>query len=232
MMKTKIFMYFLFLLVLVPLVYRFPDFIIIKEIRCSSQFGGCRSDLSKNIGLLNGKPLRDVNREIALILEKDSYIEEYNTQLKLPNILLLNVVSKKSIYALKDGENSLFALVDKSGFVLSHNSETNLPKLIINGEFPEVGSIVDEKQLFASELLYRTSSVYKVGRSEISDNKLVIELVGAPDIIFPTEGDIDLLLGSMVILVSKLNSDDEVFRIGETQSVSSIDLRFKNPVLK
>ena len=55
---------------------------------------------------------------------------------------------------------------------------------------------------------------------------MIVKIAGGVKVIFPLEGDIDVLLGSLRLILSQLNNDEREIRIG------SIDLRFENPVLR
>ncbi len=98
-----------------------------------------------------------------------------------------------------------------------------ITRLITSENFPNVGEKVTEETLFALELLYDMFSFYQVQTGKIDKSSLVIELSRGPKVIFPLEGSHQVLLGSLRLVLSKLNSDSQV---------STIDLRFKNPVIK
>jgi len=61
--------------------------------------------------------------------------------------------------------------------------------------------------------------------------KLVIEVDGGPTVIFPVEGDRDLLLGSFVLITNELKKSGSETSFPDV-SKKVVDLRFKNPVIK
>lgn len=68
----------------------------------------------------------------------------------------------------------------------------------------------------------------------MENNSLLVELNDYPKIIFPLEGDREVLVGTAIFILSKINkigiSDG---KIADIQSrISTIDLRYKNPVIK
>ena len=75
-------------------------------------------------------------------------------------------------------------------------------------------------------------STYQVQDGEIIDSNLVVEVTGGRSVIFPLQGDKEVLMGSLNLILSRLNSEDEKSRIEGAENVEIIDLRFKNPVLK
>jgi hypothetical protein len=68
--------------------------------------------------------------------------------------------------------------------------------------------------------------MYQVGQSSIQDGSLLVELPGQIRVIFPLEGDSEILLGSLRLIYSKVRED------GNLAGYSQIDLRFTNPVLR
>jgi hypothetical protein len=75
-------------------------------------------------------------------------------------------------------------------------------------------------------------SSYQVREGIIEDESLVIELSQGPRVIFPLEGEKEVLLGSLRLVLSKLNNDAQDSKIENVSGASIIDLRFKNPVIK
>jgi hypothetical protein len=55
---------------------------------------------------------------------------------------------------------------------------------------------------------------------------LLVELPGQIRVIFPLEGDSDILLGGLRLIYSKIKED------GNLAGYSQIDMRYKNPVLR
>jgi hypothetical protein len=85
--------------------------------------------------------------------------------------------------------------------------------------------------LFPGNLLYRLESYYQLTQRLIADDSLIIELDDSIRVIFPLEGDGQLLLGALRLVNSQLNSGAKDSTIMKSM-VKEIDLRFKNPVLR
>ena len=90
----------------------------------------------------------------------------------------------------------------------------------------QVGSSVSAQELFALELIQGIWQMYQVGLGELKDDGLVVELPGRITVIFPKEGDKDILLGEVRLVYGKVENIDTLGKY------SQIDLRFKNPVLR
>ena len=133
---------------------------------------------------------------------------------------------EKPVFALKDAGGSSIVLVDKDGKVLSGTGGTALPVVEISGGLPKEGQNVGTADLFALNLAGGVNQMYQVRESLLQDNTLLVELPGQIRVIFPIEGDVGVLLGSLRLIYSKIQSD------GNPNGYTQIDLRFVNPVLR
>jgi hypothetical protein len=68
--------------------------------------------------------------------------------------------------------------------------------------------------------------MYQVRDFTVQDDSLLVELPGQIRVIFPLDGDSQILLGSLRLIYSKIQNE------GNPEKYSQIDLRFKNPVLR
>lgn len=197
----------------------------VDEIRCQSQFGPCNTNIEASLDEVEerGGSLYEVKKRLQNILADNVLVSDYSFQFKLPNTLEIDLLERKPKYAIKQKETSSFALVDSSGYVVYFQEATTLPVLIVSEAPPNVGDLVSEKNFFALELLYDLFSSYQIRTGIIENESLVIELNQVPKVIFPLEGDREVLLGSLRLILSRLNS---------SRQVSTIDLRFKNPIIK
>ncbi len=216
-------------LVIVVLVispfYIAPRIIKIGEIKCQSQFGPCNINVEASVNEVEkrNRSLYEAKRELQNILADDILVSDYSFQFKLPNTLEVNLLERKPKYAVRQKETNSFALIDSDGYVIYFQETTTLPVLIVSEAPPNVGSIVSEKNLFSLELLYNLFSSYQIRTGIVENESLVIELNQGPRVIFPLEGDREVLLGSLRLILSRLNDSGQV---------STIDLRFKNPIIK
>jgi cell division septal protein FtsQ len=214
--------------------FALPRLLKIKEITCQSQFGPCNVEIQKTIDKVKngGKSLYDTKKELQTLLVSEILISDFSFQFKLPNILVINVIERKPKYAIRTKNSNSYALVDKEGYVVYFQEQTGLPILIVSEPPPNVGQKVSEKTFFALEILYSMFSSYQIREGIIEDESLVIELNQGPKVIFPLEGERDVLLGSLTLVLSRLNAGDEETKIENVSGASIIDLRFKNPVIK
>jgi hypothetical protein len=117
-------------------------------------------------------------------------------------------------------------LVDRDGLILSSgNSILTIPTLITSENLKNVGEKTNNNQLFALKLIEGVYEMYQVNTGKMIDNSLTVELVSGIEVIFPIDGDIQVLLGSLRLVYAKIESNI-------TGTYSQIDLRFKSPVLR
>lgn len=234
MKYVRAFFGFILLVFFVSLFFIVPKKLKIKKIVCQSQFGPCNASVLGSINKIeNGeKSLNDVKKELQGILADSVLVSDYSFHFQFPNIIEVNLLERKPRYSIKAKGTDLYALIDEEGYVIYFQDLTGLPVLITTEPPPNVGEIVSDKALFALEVLYGMFSSYQVREGIIEDESLVIELSHGPKVIFPLEGEKEVLLGSLRLVLSKLNNDAQDSKIENVSGASIIDLRFKNPVIK
>lgn len=201
----------------------------INKLDCHSQYGECNSLILDKIRPLMGKPLGETKDKIAKILKNERQISSFSLQFRLPDVLRVDIIVRKPSFALKSSAQNLYGLIDKEGIVLGTAQSTNLPTLLISDPLSPPGKALGKEELFGLEITQDLFYLYQVDSGQIIDGTLVFELPEGPKAIFPLEGDREVLVGSLRLILSGLNSQKQGLRI---ESVKEIDLRFKNPVLR
>jgi len=204
-----------------------PRFFIKVKIDCRTQYGGCPGEVIDQIIPFEGKNMFYANRELKKKLKSNFIISAFSVQFKLPNILRVDLIIKKPIFALRSVTAGTLALVDKEGMILALSEETILPEVSVNGELPGPGERVADTHLLALELMQGVYKMYQTRTSTIEGDTLLVELPGSIRVIFPlVDADREMLLGSLRLIYSGIKS-------GEGGALySQIDLRYKNPVLR
>lgn len=217
------------LLLGIPLLFFFlPNFIKINRVECKSQYGPCGVYLENKITQAQGLSLRGAKAKLSGFLKSETQVEDFSLHYKIPDKLVIDVVLAKPKFALKKENEPEFALVNKDGVVLRWEDSTNLPFVETSEAIPNVGETVTSGQIFALSLMYEVFSTYQSQSGEIKNGSLVIAMTNGLTVIFPQEGDKDALLGSLALVLAKLNENTKDSNI----NVREIDLRFKNPVLR
>ncbi len=222
---------FVLILFFLATIFVTPRIIKINSISCSSQYGKCEESFEKELQNSLGKSLFDAKKEIGSLLKSKNFIEASSLRFLVPSILKIDVVTRKAAYAL--GDDTLgYLLVDTSGVVLAKTDRTTLPYLSLSTPIIFSGGKVSEKTLFALDILNYLSVLYNQKSGNLNKDWVEFTLAQGPKVIFPLEGDKEVLIGSLRLIMGGLNSYIENHRIEKAQNQVTIDLRFKNPVIK
>ncbi len=201
-------------------------FIIKVKVDCKSQYGACPRQILDKLSVFNGKSLFVAKKGIKKYLKSEFLISDFSLQFKVPNILHTELLIKKAVAAFKDTKSGTMVLVDNEGRVLSGTIESVLPVISVQENLPDIGQNISSTNLFALKLASGIYQMYQIRESEVQDSSLLVELPGRFKVIFPLDGESEVLLGSLRLIYSKVKED------GNLAGYSQIDLRFKNPVLR
>jgi hypothetical protein len=119
--------------------------------------------------------------------------------------------------------------------VLSKGDSSALPTLVIDSEFPMIGSQVSKENLFGLEMVMNLYNTYKINRLKVSEIGLEADYNSKIRVIFPFEGDKQLLVGGLSAIIVQLNEGKEKTKIGDENLCNYkciIDMRFDKPVIK
>jgi hypothetical protein len=215
--------YLLIILLVVALIA--SPFFIKVGLECESQFGKCPDGINSDLQSLKTKNLFDARRKAESYLKNNFLVSDYSIQFKLPNIMRVNIIVKKPYFALKDVVSGKFELIDQKGVVLAISDSSGLPTVELSDTLKKVGEVVDKKYLFALNLISGVSEMYQVRYGTITNDALVVDIPHGLRVIFPLEGDSEVLLGGLRLIDTKISAD----YLG---TYSQIDMRYKNPVLR
>lgn len=220
------------ILLIILFIYLSPLFvkklIYISKVECVSQYGTCSDDLNETLKFSQGHDLYASKSNIDRILKENIQINSYLIQYKIPNILKVEVNIKKPRYAIKDLKGTTYA-IDKEGSVLGSSVGSSVPTLVKNEVNYKMGDKISTSDLFALEIIEKTAILYPVSTGLLDKETLKITLENNILVLYPTEGDVDVLIGSLRLIFSRLNEGSQGIRM---EDVREIDLRFKNAVLR
>ncbi len=212
------------IIIFIGIILLFPFFAKVKS-ECKSQYGACPQELETGIKSQEAGNLYQTKKKITKYLKNNFKILDFSTQFKLPNILIVNVLIKKPSFLITNDANQKIA-TDQSGRVLGVTDNTTLPTVIVTGNLEKVGDVIDQKHLFALNLIEGVNQMYQTNVGKIIDNSLVVELPAGIKVRFPLSGDSQILLGSLRLVYGRIESGEQ------KEKYTEIDLRFKNPVLR
>lgn len=220
-------------LIILAIIWQIPKKIIIKHIDCESQYGACSPRLQellrKYIGSNVSAAKKDIRAELTESVKEDLLIKYH-----YPGTLRVVVYETEPVFAFTNTEETDFRLIDHEGYVVSQSGETSLPYAKVTIELPAIGEKIDDRYLFALSTLRDLAKSYEIQRGEITDEGLLVELPTKTKVLFPLDGDRDTILGSFVLVINQLNSVKATSTMEKAATVAekTVDLRFKNPVIR
>lgn len=221
----------LLFLTLVTFLFFIPRLITVKKIECKNQFDVCDEEIQNEINKSANKNLPTAKKEIGNFLSNNYLVRDFTTQYKIPNILQVDLIIEKAKFCLKSSNYDVYSYIDKYGKVLELRESCNLPVGYIDDRAFNVGEEIDKEYLSALDLLNNIFISYNVKEGSIKDNFLEINLPQGYMVIFPLNEDNQILLGSLRLIINRLNTSDSESRIIEDR-INVIDLRYENPVLR
>jgi len=205
--------------------------IVIKNISCKSQYSYCGDYLDKKLSKVGEKDYWTTKRELKKLLDSEGIVQKYNILYRPLDGILINVVIRKGIAAIKTG--SMYYIFDRNGFIISETKSTDLVYFFTDKVKYNVGDKIDDKLLFYSDLVVGANKMFSVEKASVDENgNLEIKLRNGPLVLFPEEGDGDILLGSLRLIINQLNKDSQNLRIEKDMNTTTLDLRYKNPIIK
>lgn len=209
-------------------IYFSPYIIKIENINCISNYGQCNQDIELSLKEANNQTLRNAKKHINQILSNQSSVTNHDIRFQFPAELNVYLIEQKPEFAIKIGESANYLLVSTQGSILGFSNETPLPKTTSESE------LSDQEIKHVAKLGRRMFLIYGIKESQIRENAFVTSINDKYSVYFPLSGDIDVLIGSLELILSQLNRANGNLKIGQDETVSpnTIDLRYINPVLR
>jgi len=227
----KILLFILPITLIATLIYLLPRVITINSIDCTSQYGPCNRLIAGKVDMVSDGPWGDVRNDLDEILSENVFVNNYSVQYGFPDKFKVFLVEEKPIYGLFDlSQNTI--LISRQGYVLASSDETNLPTALVTAPLPLVGEKVQDNLHFGLIIISEITPIYKIDKSEFRDSGLHVYLEDGLELVFPLEGEADVLLGALTLIISRLRDNKGEPKIDKDSEVAVIDLRFRNPVLR
>jgi hypothetical protein len=207
------------------------NFLKLKNISCRSELDNCNSALSAKLNSLKGQKLFKSVKIANNILKEDATVSSFSMQYLPPFGFSVNVIEKHPKFAITDGQSGIYEQLDMNGYAISLTNSTNLP-VLTTAKKPDLGQKIDEEGLFALNIISDVKKTYDINKSELTTDGLVIELNKGIKVLFPSTGDRQVLIGSLILIYNDLEDPNGSKLNTSGKKIATIDLRFKNPVLK
>lgn len=219
----KVISKYLFLLIVIFVLIITPYFLFkIKKVECQTQYGSCPNELISGVS---------TKKEIKKKLDDSILVNSYILQYQIPSILKVSVNIKEPVFAIYSLSNNKYYLIDQSGLILGETQNSSLPYIEKENSSIKIGERIIDSDLFLLRLIDKINRLYtiKYGKYLTNENSMSVRLPNGVTAFLPERGDVDVLIGSLRVIFSRLNDDEQGIKMGD---ISEIDLRFKNPVLR
>lgn len=194
----------------------------LQRVSCVSQYGICNSELVDGLVVHEGTSLIGAYFKIKDYLALNQGLKEYSVDFVLPSSYRINALMRKPVAAIK--RESEFFLVDVDGVIIDNVVSTQLPYIELQS------NVSHDEAIFGAFIISELYSYFGIHEALVTNDGIFFKLREDVNIIFPREGDVDLLLGGLQLIFSRLNTILEDSRI-EKGNIQ-IDFRFNNPVVK
>lgn len=203
--------------------------ITLSEVVCTAESDQCVEGITGDFADLPGQPLVYAKQVLQAKLAQNVLVKSFTVSYKLPNSLAVAVVARQPAYAFWAKDFRQAALVDTDGVVVGYSNAPGLPTITVESATPSVGQTVSQELLSAEQIYAKVALLHPISEAKFLDGHLSIKLADSYLVLFPLDSDTDVLVGSLALLLARLNSQAQEFTI---DPISTIDLRFGNPVLK
>ena len=201
----------------------------INSVSCKSQFGVCSDEINQLFTQAEGENIISSRNKIEELASTHNKIVSFSISFALPPSYEVHIEEKKPQIALKNINKSSYFLIDFDGDTVRESDSTVLPIVFVENDVDNTDTLS-----FTANLVSSLNQYYQLESSKLESDKLTVKFKSGRIIIFPLSGDIDILLGSVEVLLFRLNSISQNSKIeGSVNSAyNTIDLRFNNPVIK
>ncbi len=204
----------------------------LQSLSCQNQYGTCNEDILLGLQSLVGNRLIGAHKDISKILTNDRRVESFAVHYKPFTSIHVDYIEKSAQFALENREYQTYAILDNNGTVIELVETSVLPSVVTANTLPNIGEKVPDDVYFAIRLASKLRPQYEMSTFVLKNKHLEVSGIDDYTLLFPLDGDIDLLIGSMTLILSRLKQSQEEFRIEDNRKIREIDLRFKNPVLR
>jgi|GEM_PF-6062721 len=221
--KRKNSLYLLFLVVVVVCLLYVWRSLKVNNVRCFNKSSYCSKETESAAERYIGKSYFDARNLLSKELSESIRVKKYRISFNFPDILSLEVDEREPKVAAKFAENKYYVF-DKEGVSLGAVFNTQLPVILVY-EVPH-----NEQFSFGMKLANELVKYYDAGNLSVDKAGLYAKVSGF-DFAFPLYGDIDVILGSLEVILSQLNDIFQNSTIMSTGKNHKVDLRYKNPVI-
>lgn len=233
--------YLIYIGLIVTLIFVFVVLIrtiSIGRINCKTTISqACDEDISAILSKYKDSKLYSSYNLISTDLKNEPSIEEFVIAFDISNLgWNVEILPKSPVSAITNKNMHKFLFVADNGYVISTLDSNNLslPLLVVASDLPEKGVLLDKSVVFALSIIRDFKFMYNVDYGSLTPDGLVIELDSKKRVLFPLEGDREVLVGGVMYILGRLEKQTDITKQEKDLLMNyfEIDMRFENPVLR
>lgn len=197
----------------------------VASIECTTNDNSCRNEIIEALGKIHGVSLVKANGRIKEALNHPAILT-YDVSFVFPRSYKVTIIEKEPAFAIKKMDDE-YVLVSADGAMLATTKATTLPTIIVADP-----ALDDQAIIAAGKLLTAVGKEKNVKVGTVDSSGLVVDLPEGIRVYLPTDRDISVTIGSLLLTLSWLNKSAEGTRIVSEREIREIDFRFKNPILR
>lgn len=202
----------------------------IADVDCVSQFTKCNENILNSLNKVEKGNVIVTRRNIVKAISQNPLIKKYSVQLNLNGKYIVMVEERVPKYCVEGEEEKYIS--DSEGLIIKINDSGSIMCIDSVEEKYKLGDRLSVRDYFNETLLYKMRDISGIGNIYLEQNNLVVEYKGSIKLLFPKEGDTDVLAGKAYYTVSQFDKIEKyIIEIGN-YSISEIDFRFNDPVVK
>jgi hypothetical protein len=227
MRKAGFFLILVFVVLVVVFCFKVSK---ISSIECVSQFTKCNGNTLASIEKVEKSSIVATKINLKKALSDDPLVKKYSLQLKLNGKYIVLIEERIPKYCLKSNNENYF--FDSDSVLIKINGGENIKCIEESGISYKLRDRLNNKDSFLQNVFYNMRNISDLGRAYVENENLIVEYKGKTKLIFPTEGDAEVLAGKAYYTVSQFDKIEKyIIDIGNL-SVSEIDFRYKDPVVR
>lgn len=197
----------------------------VSKQKCVSQYGECPKEIQQIVEKHIGGSYFIARNSISEELGGTARVSYFRIRFVLPDVISVEITERKPEIAAKFAEDNYY-LFDVNGMSLGNVGETALPVVVVY-EVPP-----GERFAFGMRLARELDKYYEARELRLDKQGLYARVRGNVEAVLPLEGDADVVLGALEVVVSQLNRGlrDSTIALADGKNYR-VDLRYKNPVV-
>ena len=206
------------------------SFLKIKKIECVSQYTKCSSDLGVGLDKIRKDKIFSTQNEIRNYLSVESLVKKYSIQFMLDGTFIVRIQERNAKYCLSSGDKSYYT--DEEAVVIKIDSAKKTNCVSEEGVDYQKGDRLEYKELQFQKLFYELRDLPGIGEAKIEGDAMKVQFRDGVKMFFLYNTDLELSAGKAYYIASQFDIIKEYIINKGYTSVSEVDFRFNNPIIR